>query len=213
LSRDFASNWEHKKDSSSSATDRLKDALRPAGPLKPKLESAMRSLQMQTQRLDQINGRLTERQRMMFEKVVDAVKRHDQARASIYANEVAEIRKMAKLIMQSRLALESIVLRLGTMEDLGDIVSNLAPAVRVISTVSRSIGSVTPEAEKDMNEISNMLSSILVEAGQTGNYTISFETGNEDAQKILEEAASEAESRLKAQFPDLPAASSQTTRQ
>jgi division protein CdvB (Snf7/Vps24/ESCRT-III family) len=213
LSRDFASNWEHKKDSSSSAADRLKDALRPAGPLKPKLESAMRSLQMQTQRLDQINGRLTERQRMMFEKVVDAVKRHDQARASIYANEVAEIRKMAKLIMQSRLALESIVLRLGTMEDLGDIVSNLAPAVRVISTVSRSIGSVTPEAEKDMNEISNMLSSILVEAGQTGNYTISFETGNEDAQKILEEAASEAETRLKAQFPDLPAASSQTTRQ
>lgn len=212
MSKDFASNWE-KKDSAS-ATDRLKEAIRPPGPLKPRIEAAQRSLQMQVQRLDQINSRLIERQRVMFEKVVEAIRRHDQARATIYANEVAEIRKMAKLIMQSRLALESIIIRLGTLEDLGDVITNLAPAISVVSSIRKSIGQVTPEADKEMGEISNLLSSILVEAGQSGNYTVSFDTANEDAQKILEEAAALAETKLKEQFPDLPtAASSQQTRQ
>ncbi|MEM3671041.1 MAG: Snf7 family protein [Thermoprotei archaeon] len=211
MNKDFVSNWEPKKEAT--AGDKIRDAIRPAGPLKPRLEAAVRSLQMQIQRLDQINGRLNERQRVMFEKVVDAVKRHDNARATIYANEVAEIRKMAKLIMQSKLALESIVIRLGTVDELGSIVASLAPAVRVISTVSKGIGTVTPEAEKEMGEISNMLSSILVEAGQTGNYNINFETGNEDAAKILDEAATLAETRLKSEFPDLPTGTSQQTRQ
>jgi division protein CdvB (Snf7/Vps24/ESCRT-III family) len=211
VSRDFVSNWEDKREPST--TEKIKEAIKPAGPLKPRLESAVRSLQMQIQRLDQIHARLSDRQKVMFEKVVDAVKKHDQARASIYANEVAEIRKMVKLIMQSRLALESIAIRLGTVEDLGDIVVNLAPAIKVISTVSRSIGSVVPEAEKGMGEISQMLSTILVEAGQTGNYTISFETGNEDAAKIMEEAAAVAEARLKQEFPDLPLSGSQAQKQ
>jgi division protein CdvB (Snf7/Vps24/ESCRT-III family) len=168
---------------------------------------------MQVQRLDQINGRLNERQKVMFEKVVDAIKRHDQARASIYANEVSEIRKMAKLILQSRLALESIILRLGTVSDLGDIVSQLVPATSVISTVSKSIGTVTPEVGAEMGQIINLMSSIMVEASQTGNYTVNFETGNEDAQKVLEEAASVAERKLKEEFPDLPLSGSQGTQQ
>ncbi len=211
MSRDFASNWEEKKESS--AGERLREALRPAGPLKPRLDTAVRSLQMQVQRLDQINGRLNERQKVMFEKVVDAIKRPDQARASIYANEVSEIRKMAKLILQSRLALESIILRLGTVSDLGDIVSQLVPATSVISTVSKSIGTVTPEVGAEMGQIINLMSSIMVEASQTGNYTVNFETGNEDAQKVLEEAASVAERKLKEEFPDLPLSGSQGTQQ
>lgn len=213
MSKDFVSGWEQKREPS--AGDKIRDALKPAGPLKPRLETAIRSIQMQMQRLDQINTRLSDRQRVMFEKVVDAVKRHDQARATVYANEVSEIRKMVKLITQSRLALESIVLRLGTVEDLGDIVVQLSPAIRVVSNVSRSIGAIVPEAEKGMTDISQMLAGILVEAGQTGNYNVNFDTANEDAEKIMAEAQAVAETRLKEQFPDLPipGSTSQSTKQ
>ena len=51
-----------------------------------------------------------------------------------------------------------------------------------------------------------MLSGIIIDAGQSSGSNINFETANEDAQKILGEAATVAEERIKDKFPDLPSA-------
>jgi division protein CdvB (Snf7/Vps24/ESCRT-III family) len=49
-----------------------------------------------------------------------------------------------------------------------------------------------------------MLSGIMIEAGQGSGMTLNFDTVNEDAGKILTEAATVAEQRIKERFPDLP---------
>ncbi len=65
--------------------------------------------------------------------------------------------------------------------------------------------SVFPEAESELGEIGNMLSGIMIEAGQgSSGMTLNFDTVNEDASKILTEAATVAEQRVKEKFPDLP---------
>ncbi len=127
------------------------------------------------------------------------------ARANVFANELAEIRKMEKMIMHGRLALEQIVLRLRTVSELGDIVTTLAPAVGVLRSVKSGMSAIFPEAERELGQIGNLLNGIIIDAGQSTGLTINFESANEDAQKILAEASSVAEQKIKEKFPELPA--------
>jgi division protein CdvB (Snf7/Vps24/ESCRT-III family) len=112
---------------------------------------------------------------------------------------------MEKMIMHGRLALEQIVLRLRTVSELGDVVTTLAPAVGVLRTVRNGMASVFPEAERELGQIGNLLSGIIIDAGQSTGLTINFDAANEDAQRILTEAASVAEQKIKDKFPELPA--------
>jgi division protein CdvB (Snf7/Vps24/ESCRT-III family) len=184
--------------------EKIKETIRPAGPLKPRLESAIRQIQVQVSKLDSTTNRLRERDNLIFNKVVSAIQKHDMPHASVFANELAEIRKMGKMVTQAKIALEQIVLRLNTVQELGDIVVTLTPAMAVIRNVKAGLVSVLPEADHEIGEISGLLSSILVDAGQLGGYTLNFEAANEDAEKILAEASAVAEQRMKDKFPDLP---------
>lgn len=204
MSERFAKRWESKREEQP-FSNKLKEAVRPPGPLKPRLDFAVRRIELQVQKLDQATERFDQRDKTIFARIVDAYTKHDTARANVFASELAEIRKMEKLIINARLALEQIVLRLRTVSELGDVVSTLGPAVGVLRSVRAGLVSVFPEAESELGEIGNMLSGIMIEAGQGSGMTLNFDTVNEDATKILTEAATVAEQRVKDKFPELPA--------
>ena len=199
----FAKKWETRREEQP-FTNRIKDAVKPPGPLKPRLDFAVRRIDLQVQKLDQATDRFTQRDKTIFARIVDAYTKHDTARANVFANELAEVRKMERLIINARLALEQIVLRLRTVSELGDVVSTLGPAVGVLRSVKAGLTSVFPEAENELGEIGNMLSGIMIEAGQGSGMTLNFDSVNEDASKILNEAATVAEQKIKEKFPDLP---------
>jgi division protein CdvB (Snf7/Vps24/ESCRT-III family) len=203
LSERFAKKWETRREEQP-FTNRIKEAVKPPGPLKPRLDFAVRRIELQVQKLDQATERFGQRDKTIFARIVDAYTKHDSSRANVFANELAEIRKMERLIMNARLALEQIVLRLRTVSELGDVVSTLGPAVGVLRSVRAGLVSVFPEAESELGEIGNMLSGIMIEAGQGSGMTLNFDSVNEDAGKILTEAATVAEQRIKEKFPELP---------
>jgi division protein CdvB (Snf7/Vps24/ESCRT-III family) len=66
------------------------------------------------------------------------------------------------------------------------------------------MAAIFPEAERELGQIGNLLNGIIIDAGQSTGLTINFDSANEDAQKILAEASSVAEQRIKEKFPDLP---------
>ena len=204
MSERFAKKWGEREETTPLPA-RLKEAVRPPGPLKPRLDFAVRRIELQVQRLDNAAERFTERDKTIFVRIVEAYSKHDMPRANVFANELAEIRKMEKMIMHARLALEQIVLRLKTVSELGDVVSTLAPAVGVLRTVRTGMSSIFPEAERELGQIGNLLNGIIIDAGQSTGLTINFENANEDAQKILNEAATVAEQKIKEKSPDLPA--------
>jgi division protein CdvB (Snf7/Vps24/ESCRT-III family) len=204
LSEKFAKKWEDKQDQTP-ITNKIKEAVRPPGPLKPRLDFAVRRIELQVQRLDKASERFSERDKSIFARIVDAYSKHDTPRANVFANELAEIRKMEKMIMHARLALEQIVLRLSTVSELGDVVTTLAPAVSVLRSVRTGMASIFPEAERELGSIGNLLNGIIIDAGQSTGLTINFESANEDAQKILTEASTVAEQKIKDKFPELPA--------
>ena len=198
----FAGKWE--KQNNQSFGGKVKDSVRNPGPLKPRLDLAVRQIQVQVAKLDSTSTKLRERDNSIFGKVVASLQKHDTQHASVYANELAEIRKMNKMVTQAKLALEQIVLRLNTITELGDIVVTLTPAMAVMRNVKQGLVGVLPEAESEIGEISGLLSSILVDAGTVGGYSLNFEAANEDAEKILSEASAVAEQRMKERFPEIP---------
>jgi division protein CdvB (Snf7/Vps24/ESCRT-III family) len=198
----FAGKWE--KQNNQSLGGKVKDSVRNPGPMKPRLDLAVRQIQVQVAKLDSTSAKLRERDNSIFGKVVSSLQKHDTQHASVYANELAEIRKMNKMVTQAKLALEQIVLRLNTITELGDIVVTLTPAMAVMRNVKQGLGGIMPEAEGEIGEISGLLSSILVDAGTVGGYSLNFEAANEDAERILSEASAVAEQRMKEKFPEIP---------
>ncbi len=199
----FAGKWE-KQDNSQSFGGKVMGSMKNPGPMKPRLDLAVRQIQVQVAKLDSASVKLRERDNSIFNKVVTSLQKHDAQHASVYANELAEVRKMNKMVTQAKLALEQIVLRLSTITELGDIVVTLAPAMAVMRNVKQGLGGVMPEAESEIGEISGLLSSVLVDVGTVGGYSMNFEAANEDAERILSEASALAEQRMKEKFPELP---------
>jgi division protein CdvB (Snf7/Vps24/ESCRT-III family) len=198
MSSKFAKKWEE------GDLRGLRAALKPSEPLKTKIEVAIRRVESQIQYLEGALNSLSERDRYLFSKIVEAYSKHQMQRARILANELAELRKMASFMMNAELALERVALRLKTVTQLGNVVSTLAPATRVLQSVQAGLGGLLPNAEREIGQIGLMLDDLIVEAGEVTGVTPNFEVASRDAQKILEEAALVAEQRMKEKFPDLP---------
>lgn len=203
MSERFTKKWESKREENS-FVDTLRGSVRQPQPLKPRLDYATKRIDLQINKLDQANEKFTTKDKALFAKLVDAYTKHDTARANIYANELAEVRKMAKLTMNARLALDQVALRMKTVTEFGDIVSTLGPAISVLRSVSVGMVGVMPEAENELADIGNMLSGLMFDAGSGSGMTLNFDSVNEDAAKILTEAATVAEQRVSSNFPDLP---------
>jgi division protein CdvB (Snf7/Vps24/ESCRT-III family) len=200
----FATKWE-RKEQNPGLVDRLRGTVNTPPPLKTQIEQADRQIRILITQLDTTVNRIRQRDAMIFRNVVTSLAKHDTQHAAVYAAELSEVRKMGKMVTQAQLAMEQISLRLGTITDLGEIASTLAPAVSVIRNMKADLSVAIPEADKEIGEISGLLSSVLVDASATGGISLNFDAANEDAQKVLEEAAAVAEQRMKDTFPEIPA--------
>ncbi|MFP3226195.1 MAG: Snf7 family protein, partial [Sulfolobaceae archaeon] len=72
-------------------------------------------LKDQQNRLEEAIHRLKDRDKELFEKVIRAQIEGDMARATIYAQEISDIRKMIKIIYTAFLAIEKVRLKLDTV--------------------------------------------------------------------------------------------------
>ncbi len=107
MSERFAKKWEKPREGDS-FSKQIQNTIQPPPPLKAALDNACRKLDLQISKLDQANERFTQKDKALFAKIVDAYTKHDSAHANIYSIELAEIRKVSKLIMNARLALDQV---------------------------------------------------------------------------------------------------------
>ena len=203
MSERFTKNWERNRNETT-FVDSIRSAVTPPPPLKPRMDHAIRRLDLQIHKLDQSSERFSQKDKTLFSKIVDAYSKHDTAHANIYANELAQVRKMEKLVMNAKLALDQVQLRLRTVTEFGDIVATLGPVIGVLRSVSVGLVGVIPDAENELGDIGNMLSGLMFDVGQSSGFNLNFNSVNEDTAKILDEAATVAEQKISANFPDLP---------
>lgn len=173
------------------------------GSMRERVDLAVRRIQMQVTTLDSTSSRLAEKDRKMFDQVQSALKSHDSSRATVIANELVQIRGMARMVKQSKLAFEQIMIRLNTLRDLGDVVVTLQPAISVIQSIKPQVASTIPEAEGGISELSGLLNSIMVEASSSPSAP-NINTSGDAADEILTEASAVAEEWVKDRFPEIP---------
>jgi division protein CdvB (Snf7/Vps24/ESCRT-III family) len=200
----FAKRWFKPNSADDGVGFKIKDGIKSSEPIKPKLDQASRLLQVQIAKLEQVSIKLREKDEAIFSRVVSSIQKNDNTRANMLANELSEIRKMGLMLMQAKLAMEQLVLRLSTITELGDIAVTLTPALDVIKGVRPGLVSLVPDAEREIGEVSGLLSGILVEAGQFSPSTVNYEASNEEAERVLEEAGIIARNNINSKFPEIP---------
>ena len=173
-------------------------------PLKERISQVVYRLKVQQNRLEGANLKTQQHDKALFDKCVQAQMTHDTARSTMYANEVAEIRKMAKITLRSELALEQVVLRLETIQEFGDVAATMGPIAGVVQAIKNQVQGVIPQVGYELGEISEALNGVVMEVGEATGQSYDFEASGAEAQKILSEANTVADSRMREKFPELP---------
>ena len=185
-------------------TEKINDSIKPKGPLKPRISNAVKKLQSQISKLDSMLTNLQERDAKLFQRIVEATQKHDTRTTKVLGNELAEIRKVTKILSSARIALEQIELRLTTCSDLGDTVVAMMPTVGLMKNLKSSLGKIMPGAEQEIGQMAEILGGFMTESF-SGDATFGVdESTNAESENILKEAAAVAESSAGQMFPSVP---------
>ena len=189
--------------------ERINDALKPKGALKPRVETAIKRLQLQIGKLDNMLSKLKQRDEQLFQRVVAATQQHDTSTSKVLSNELAEIRKVSRILGYARIALEQIELRLTTFHNLGDTVVTIMPTIGLMKSLKSSLIKFMPGADQELSRMTEMLSGLMTETFQSSDASFGVdETTNAESEKILQEAAAVAEASINEKFPSMPIQSS-----
>ena len=190
-------------------SEKIRGSVKPEGPLKPRIQVGVNKLQVQISKMDTMLNKMRERDAKLFQRIVVAMKNHDTQTSKILSNELAEIRKVSKMMGNARMALEQVQLRLTTIHDLGDAMVAIGPAMSSMKGLKSSLGRFMPEADTELNSMTQTLNGLMMDslAGDSFN-GMESEMAGEEIDSILQEASSVAEQQIGDKFPSVPSPAS-----
>ena len=172
-------------------------------PLKERIMHVMYRLRVQRNKIESMGLMMQHRDKELFDKCVTARASGDMTRASLYAEECADVRKIAKVVLQSELALERVLFKLETAEMLGDMVYLMHPIKSVVTSIGEQMRHVMPEVSYELSQINETLDGLVTDTGNISDTFSSPLTQSGEAETILKEADTLAEQRIKTRFPEL----------
>ncbi len=184
---------------------KVTDKVKSEAPLKNRIDRAQKELELQITKLDRLHLKLKQKHDALFSRAVDATKNRENSIARILSTEVGQIRKVKDTVENTKLALQQVQIRLGTVSELGDVVVTLSPCMSLIKGLGTSIGGIMPEANASMQNLSDMLGDVLSGSsmGESGVGHVQHQS-NPDSLAILEEAKAIAEGQVRSNLPEPP---------
>jgi len=208
----FEKTWAQQE--TQSISGKIRDAVKPQGALKPRIQNAVNKLQVQVSKMDSMLTKLRERDAQLFQRIVTAMQQHDTSASRVLSNELAEIRKVTKMLGNARMSLEQVQLRLTTIHDLGDAMISIGPAMSTMKGLKSSLGRFMPEADSELSAMTQTLNGLMVDSLAGDSFNLESDVSNEETDKILQEASAVAEQQIGDKFPSVPSVqglSSQTS--
>jgi len=174
-------------------------------PLRDIASKSIFTLRVQQNKLEQASYRLRERDKVLFESCMGALKRNNKERASICANEISEIRKLIRFLYSVQLAIERVVLRLETIKELSEIVVDLKPALKLLQDVSSDLFQVLPDVSAELNTVNSTISETLYATKiNTDESVIPVGRKTQGGEEILKEVSTFIEQKLVENLPEPP---------
>lgn len=177
---------------------------KPGGPLKPRVDAVRKKIQVLIDRLEELHGINRPRDNEILRKLMVSINENNTQHCTLLSSELARARQLSRALLQTSLALEKLISKLSSASDFGDLVIILTPSMAVVKNLRSSITPYLPEMEGDLGVISELLSGILVDAGQVGGFTINFETANEEAVGFIGEVSRLVDEKMEEEFSKVP---------
>src|ERR671914_2283535 len=195
----FFTNWtKNKKNHVDDTNKELIEDLIPNSHVKPRIESVINDIQLQISQLDVKILKMKAREETLFNKVVDAMKRHDITHTKILSIELAQLRKNQRTLNQARIALEQVSMRTSTIHVLSEIMETLEPAMNPVKGLKSDFEILVPSTDTDLDYMHMLTNSILSDSNQNNEIDIIGMnivelSENDDIGHIINEASEVAE--------------------
>jgi division protein CdvB (Snf7/Vps24/ESCRT-III family) len=174
-------------------------------PIREVATKSIFTLRIQQNKLEQASFRLKERDRILFETCMGALKKNNKEKAAMCATEIAEVRKLVKFLYNVQLAIERVVMRLETIKELGDIVSDLKPALKLLQGVSQELFQVLPDVSSELNNVNSTIQETLHATKLTADENlVPVGKKTEAGEEILKEVSCFMEQKLSETLPEPP---------
>lgn len=180
--------------------------MRSTPPLREVIVKSVQTLKVQHSKIEQASFRLKERDRILFQTCVKALNNKNKERASICANEIAEVRRLIKFLYNVEIAIERVILRLETIKELSDIVVDLKPALKILQSVSQQLFEVLPDISTELNKVGEEINETLYSTRITADESvIPVNIKTPEGEEILKEVSGFLERKIAEKLPEPPA--------
>ena len=180
-------------------------------PLRETIANSVQTLKVQRNKLQLASCRLRERDKILFQTCITALNNKHKDKASICANEIAEVRKLLKFLYNVELAIERVVLRLETVKELSEVVTDLKPSLRLLQRVSQELFSVLPDVSSELSQVNETITETLYATKMTADPSIiPVDRKTVGGEEILKEVSGFLERKLAEELPEPPAALTNT---
>ncbi len=177
---------------------------KPPPPIGAVIFQTIRKLRVQKLKLEQVNFRLSRRDRVLFEACIVHVRKNHHERAAICANELSEVRKLRNMVVHCQLALERIILRLETIKEVSEIFAELKPALKTLRGLTQNLVNVLPDVAMELEKVNESITETLAMTRINPNLPLPTPVKTEAGEEILKEASSVLEEKLIEQLPEPP---------
>ena len=205
----FEKSWAHRE--VKSMTEKIRDTVKPQGALKPRIQTAVNKLQVQTSKMDAMLTNLHQRDQQLFDRIVTAMQNHDTQASKVLSSELAEVRKVSRVLGNTRNSIEQVQLRLTTIHDLGDAMVAIGPAMATMKSLKPTMSKFMPEADSELNSMTETLNGLMTDSLSGDSFEVQDSAMNEETNAILQEAEAVAEQQTDEQFPSVPTTTPSTT--
>jgi len=183
----------------------IKNLFRSPPPVGDTIFQAIQKLRVQRLKLEQIIVRLRERDKILFESCVTAIKNQNRERATIFATELVEVRKLIDTFSKTEITIERIILRLETIKELSNIVIELRPALNALQSVAKCINRVMPEMAYELETVNDSLTETLaVSTIGSQQPIVPLNVKTPGAEEILKEVSEVLENKIIESLPEPP---------
>jgi len=187
-----------------SMTEKIRDTVKPQGALKPRIQTAVNKLQVQTSKMDVMLTKLHQRDQQLFDRIVTATQSHDTPTSRVLSSELAEVRKVSRVLGNARNSLEQVQLRLTTIHDLGDAMIAIGPAMSTMKELKPTMSKFMPEADSELNSMTETLNGLMTDSLSGDSFEMQDSAMTEETNSILQEAEAVASQQTDEKFPSIP---------
>ncbi|MDW7977214.1 MAG: hypothetical protein RMH74_00245, partial [Candidatus Caldarchaeum sp.] len=129
----------------------------------------------------------------------------DDEKAKIYASEIAEIKKLAGIVLHSQLVLLQVKIRLESILELGEALALVRPLADMLQNSLAEIADVSPEASDHLRNLMLLIEDFMTSSGVYVEPSSAVSSiVSDEVSFILNEARNIAAEKVRESFPEAP---------